>query len=223
MVNDSAIKRAEYELELLNWQESEGGREPDRRGSAVALELLSELGALSNDTHAKLKVLRELITEKHASEHILLYTSFGPMLLPLLSDLFEEWGVSHVTYHGTPAQKQRAYDAYRTGDYQVWWSSDAGADSIDLELATVGIDFDLPWKYTTRTQRWNRANRAGAVHDFQTFYSLMMANSIEDRKLQIIEKKQGYHEGVYEGKLNEAAAAARMSKDDFLYILFGDG
>jgi hypothetical protein len=223
MVNLSAQRRADYADELAAFIAGESDKEPKKSGSDVALALAESLGSLSDDRHTKLLTLKELITETHADERILVYTAFGPMLLPILSAHLDDWGVRHVVYSGTQRQRQEALDTYRADDsIQVWLSSDAGSDSIDLEMATVGIDYDLPWKATTRVQRWNRANRAGAKHDQQRFYSLLMANSVEHRKLEIIEKKQGFHDEVYEGKLNEEALSSRMTSGDLMYVLTGD-
>lgn len=224
MINHSAKNRAAYEDALAAYIEDESGIEPKTQGSSIALEMLTALGReLSDDGHTKLLALQELLCDTHAGEKSLVYTAFGPMLLPVLSDYLTKWGIEHVVYAGTHAQRQRAFDTYRREDScRVFLSSDAGSDSIDLEMATVGIDYDLPWKYTTRTQRWNRANRAGAGHDQQRFYSLLMADSIEDRKLEIIEKKQGYHSAIYEGEINEAAVSARMTRADLMYILTGE-
>lgn len=219
MVNLSAKNREQYESELASFISGESDREPNRRGSEIAIELVEALGELKDDNHTKLITLRELITEKHADERILVYTAFGPMLLPILSEKLTDWGVSHVVYAGTQKARQRALDQYRSEDIQVWLSSDAGSDSIDLEMASVGIDYDLPWKYTTRVQRWNRANRAGANHESQSFYSLLMADSVEHRKLEIIEKKQGYHQALYEGAVNDEALTSRMTGEDLLYVL----
>ena len=223
MINESAKNRAQYEMLLSAYIEDEDGEEPDPHGSGVALDLILALGKeLADDGHTKHEALREILLDKHAGEKGLVYTSFGPMLLPILSRKLDEWGVKHVVYAGTPKQRQDAQDRFRTDDsVRVFLSSDAGADSIDMEMAQFGVDFDLPWKYTTRIQRWNRANRAGAKWDMQYFYSLCMANSIEDRKLEIIETKQGYHEAVYEGIVNEAALSSRMTRDDLYYILTG--
>lgn len=222
MVNVSAENRARYEA---TWKEmADQGVEIPKKGSLIAMDLLESLGTtLKNDRHTKLDTLRELITEKHADEKILVYTAFGPMLLPILSDKLNEWGVSHVTYAGTNIQRQAAQDHFRTDPAcRVFLSSDAGSDSIDLEQASVGIDYDLPYKYTTRVQRWNRANRPNSTHVWNIFYSLLMVNSVEERRLEIVEQKKSYHDAIYEGVVNDASMSARMTRQELIYTLTGD-
>lgn len=221
MINISAKNREFYERELSEWLFSEDGREPDPRGSTVALEIVRNIGTLSDTNHGKLSALRDIIQSKHPGEHGLIYTSFGPMLLPILSAWLDKWGISHVVYRGTNAARQRALDNFCAGGYQIFLSSDAGSDSIDLELASFGIDYDLPWKYSTRYQRWSRFNRAGANHESQYAYTLVMEGSMEYRKLEVISQKQGYHEAIYEGKLNDQALTSRLTKEDLMYILTG--
>ncbi len=120
------------------------------------------------------------------------------------------------------SKKQLAQDYFRSVDScRVFLSSDAGSDSWDAEMAAVGIDYNLPWKYSTQIQRWNRRNRVNSPHEFQYAYGLIMADSVEDRKQQIVSRKKGYHEALYEGKINESAISARMTKKDLLDILSG--
>jgi hypothetical protein len=61
------------------------------------------------------------------------------------------------------------------------------------------------------------------VSEFSTvrFYTLMMADSVEDRKLEIIQRKEGYHKQVFKG-VSEQSDSARMSQQDLRYILTGE-
>jgi hypothetical protein len=50
----------------------------------------------------------------------------------------------------------------------------------------------------------------------------MMADSIESRKEEIINKKLGYHKGIFKGEISEEAVSSRMTKEDLHYILTGE-
>ncbi len=221
MINASADHRDQWLYEMEGYIEGEGDA-PPIHGSSVAWELVSAVGdkKLIDANHTKLITLRDLLLDKHPNDKALVYTTWNDLQIPTLSRYLTDWGIEHVTYTGTAKQKQLAQDHFRREDScRVFLSSDAGSDSWDAEMATVGIDYNLPWKYSTRVQRWNRRNRVNSPHEFQYAYGLIMANSIEDRKQEIINRKQGYHQALYEGKVNEAAISARMTKDDLLYIL----
>jgi superfamily II DNA or RNA helicase len=131
--------------------------------------------------------------------------------------------VSYVTYTGTDKQKQTALDTFREDpSIRVFLSGDSGADSIDIPQAPVGINYNPPWKATTEHQREGRRDRVNSTFKTIYTYSLTMADSVEDRKREIIATKQGYHDAIFEGRAIESALSARLTQNDLYYMLLGD-
>lgn len=226
MVVDSA-KRAEAAYEALrdSIELPEGMDEEDyAEAQGAAQALLKALGkrTLKDEGHPKLEALRELLFDRHPGAKTLIYTAYNEMLLPKLSAVLDEWGIKHVVYSGTDTQKQAAQDQFQSDpETLVFLSSDSGSDSLDLPEASVVIHYDLPWKWSTRIQRENRNHRVVTEHDTVYVYILMMPDSIEERKLEIIMTKKGYHDGVFKGSIADEAISARMTRADLLYILTG--
>lgn len=224
MVQKSAENREEFEATLAEAIDDEEYMylEQFASGSDAALELLSRLKKPLDNSHCnKLETLRELI-EKHSSEKITVFSAYSDYIFPALEAALQRWGVTYVTYRGTERQRQEAKDQFRTDpEIQVFLSSDAGSDSIDLPEASVHIDYDLPWVWARKIQRRNRIHRVNSEHEFVTYYTLLMPGSVEDRKMEIIARKQGYHQGVFQGKINEDAISARMTSEELMYILIG--
>jgi len=79
----------------------------------------------------------------------------------------------------------------------------------------------MPWKWSTYTQRENRIHRVTSEFESVKFYTLLMANSVEDRKRQVILDKMGYHDAIFNGAIADQAISQRMTKKDFMYILEG--
>lgn len=212
MVSNSAALREAYEE---GWG--------TKAGSDVARKLQRLLNRrLSDEKHTKLETLRQLLTEEHKNEKVILFSSFNDTLHPILMRHMDAWNVPYVRYAGSPSQKQIAQDYFCNEDFvQVFLSSDQGSDSLNLEQASVVINYDPPWKWSTKTQRGNRAHRVTSLHKKVRIYDLLMANSVEERKLKVITKKKGYHEGVFNGAISEQSESARMSHDDLLWILNG--
>jgi SNF2 family DNA or RNA helicase len=200
-----------------------GGAEPMRKGSEIASELVARLGKeLNNDTHTKFDALQELLTEKHKGEKAIVFSVLNKGLMPVLKSKFKDWGVTYVEYEGTDSQKQEAQDQFMNDSgIQVFLSSDKGSDSLDLYEASVVINYDLPWNWSRLQQRNNRIHRIVSNHKTVYYYDLMMADSVEDRKKQLIEQKKGFHDGVFRGSLADKSASARMTKADLLYALRG--
>lgn len=215
---DALLEEAELEDEIPDI----GGM---TTGSEACQKLVKDLKTdwFSDDRSAKLEKLRELLIERHPSEKFIIFTSFAGYIFPILEKKLEEWGVTYVTYKGTDKQRQEAKDQFRSDiNIRVFLSSDAGSDSIELPEANVVVHYDLPWSYAKVIQRQNRAHRINSQHEFVTFYILLMANSVEDRKVKIISQKLGFHRGIFKGEIAEEAISARMTQRDLMYILTGD-
>jgi SNF2 family DNA or RNA helicase len=225
MVQKSAENREEFEAVLAEAADDEeyAYLEQFASGSEAAAELLRRLKKpLNDDKSEKLEKLRDLIQEKHPNQKINVFSAYADYIFPAIEAKFKEWGVSYVVYRGTEKQRQEAKDRFRTDpEIQVFFSSDAGSDSIDLPEASVHIDLDLPYTWARLIQRRNRLHRVNSEHEYVTCYMLMMPDSVEDRRREIIEKKQGYHRGVFKGEISEDAISARMTAEDMWYILTG--
>lgn len=210
MVSNSAALREAYE-------EGWGGK----AGSEVALKLQKLLTKkLTDDKHTKLETLRQLLLEEHPNEKIVLFSSFNDTLHPILEAHLQDWQVPYVRYAGSQRNKQVAQDYFTNEDFvRVFLSSDAGSDSLNLEQASVVINYDPPWKWSTKTQRQNRIHRVTSEFHKVRVYDLIMADSVEERKLKVISKKKGFHEGVFKGAISDQSESARMSREDLHYIL----
>lgn len=225
MVQRSADNRRAFEEELAAL-ENEEDREAMAQlvsGSEAALKLLERLQKpLTDERHTKFKALHELL-DKHKGEKFLVFSRFSNLIFPALEDKLNEWGITYVVYRGTEKQREEAKNSFRTDpNIRMFLSSDAGSDSIDLPEASVVVDYDLPLKWATRIQRRNRAHRVNSVHAWVTFYTLLMANSVEERILEIVMRKWGFHKGVFKGSMSEDALSARMTPEDLWYILTGE-
>jgi SNF2 family DNA or RNA helicase len=220
IIQNSAARFEAYEDSVESWDGF--GKAPPRSGSEIAAELVSRLEQdLNNDTHTKFQALKELL-DRHSNEKVVVFSSLKTGLMPVLKERFEKWGVSYVEYDGTDQQKQEAQDTFMSDpDIRVFLSSDQGSDSLDLYEASVVINYDLPWNWSRLQQRNNRVHRIVSEHKTVYYYDLVMADSVEDRKRQLIERKKGFHDEVFRGALADRSASARMTKDDLLYALRG--
>jgi SNF2 family DNA or RNA helicase len=211
MVSNSASLREAWDLGIIS----------QKAGSEVALELQRILTRkLNDDAHTKLQTLKELLLETHPNEKVVIFSSYSATLLPILEKHLNDWLVPYVTYEGTAKEKQKAQDYFTNENFvRVFLSSDKGSDSISLEQASVVIHYDLPWKWSTYIQRQNRIHRVTSEHDKVRYYTLMMADSVEERKLKILKKKQKFHNEVFKGAISDQSESAQMTSEDLLYIL----
>jgi SNF2 family DNA or RNA helicase len=58
-----------------------------------------------------------------------------------------------------------------------------------------------------------------STHNKVRYYTLMMADSIEERRWKLLMKKKSYHDKVFKGEVADQSDSARMTREDLLYIL----
>lgn len=215
--NSAEVYKA-YEDAYTEWEEVGEGLPPRRKGSESALTLIKDLKP-PTEAHGKQLGLKELF-ERHWGEKTLVFSVANNSLIPTLEERYDEWGVSYVRYHGTEKQRQEAEDAFMEDpDIMVFQTSDIGSDSLDLYKGQNVINYNLPWKWTTKTQRKNRVNRVISEHQWNSVYSLAYSRSVEERKGEVIDIKRGYHDGVFKGKIKDQSMSARMTLAEIMYVL----
>lgn len=200
--------------------------EPEVGGSELARRLVKAIGEepFRKAEASKLETLRDILEGLDENQKIIVFTAMNASLIPILHSALKGWKYDHVVYHGALSmrQKQEAEDRFKNDpNCRIFVSSDAGSDSINLEIAEIVIHYDLPWKWSTLIQRQNRAHRITSEHDHVRYYTLMAANTIEERKRMKIMQKEEFHEQVLKGSVSDISGAARLSKKDLEYILLG--
>lgn len=211
------------------WDAAVEDAEPDAtvrplEGSKLARDLLELFdGKLPKDEkHTKLMSLKSILLDEYRNDKIVVFSRFNKSFLPLMSGFLDQWGVGHVIYGGSDRQLQAAQDTFKAdSSVQVFLSSDRGSDSINLEEARVGVNYDLPLLYSRWVQRNNRRNRITSKHKQTIDIDLMMADSVEMRIAEIIATKKGYHDAVFGGVIANQSIGGAITGSDLRYILRG--
>jgi SNF2 family DNA or RNA helicase len=197
---------------------------PDFGGSEFARRLVASVGreAFAKTECEKLDVLQDILESNDGK--CIVFTSMNATLIPLISEALDKWKCGHVVYHGSLSmkEKQEAEDRFKNDpNIRVFVSSDAGSDSINLEIAKTVVHYDMPWKWSTLIQRQNRAHRITSEHDHVRYYTLMFSNTVEERKRDKILLKENFHDAVLRGSVAEISGGARLGRKELKYILFG--
>lgn len=191
-----------------------------KSNSDLALQL-AQLKPFTDKNSTKLSKLKEMLETIEGK--IVLFDMYNDLGSRMLYDYATSWGHKAVLYDGTDKAKQSAEDEFRNDpEVKLFISSDKGSDSINLEKGSSVINYNLPYKYTTLIQRVNRINRLTSNHSNIYYYNLLVANSIEDRKLDIISKKRGLQEAIFSGVIaDQTDSLGDISKKDLLFMLTG--
>jgi SNF2 family DNA or RNA helicase len=163
----------------------------------------------------KLETLKDMLTQIDGK--VVLFSMYSEYGSKMLAPYLAQWGHTFVLYDG----KQQSQDTFKNDpSIKIFLSSDKGSDSINLQEATTVINYDLPWNYSTLEQRVNRINRitSDAAHVF--YYNFIMENTIEERKLKLLQRKKEYQQAVFDGDIgDQAEIIAGSTLDDLKWLL----
>lgn len=185
----------------------------------LAVEL-SQLYKFTDANSAKLEKLKDLLDEIDGK--VVLFTMFNDFGVKMLAPYLTNWGHNYVIYDGNEKQKQLAQDRFRDDTrIKVFLSSDQGSDSINLEQATSVINYDLPWNYSTLIQRVNRIHRITSEAEHVFYYNLITADTMEERKVTILNRKRNYDEAIFADIAHQSEILATTTLADLKYIITG--
>jgi superfamily II DNA or RNA helicase len=112
--------------------------------------------------------------------------SYFPRTLDYLSDRLRNLNIPHQKIHGgvTGVLRDKAIDRFVDEmEMLVLLTSDVGGEGIDLQCASVLINYDLPWNPMVVEQRIGRIDRIGQNADALIIINMVTKDSIEERVL----------------------------------------
>ncbi len=174
------------------------------KGSAYAAELV-QAGLIIGIPKVPVKATRVVKYVKDwlaidPSHKVVIFTTF----LGTVDILHKAIGVDmSVTYTGTmnAKAKEAARQAFKTDpSIRVLISSDAGGYGVDLPEGNLLINYDLPWKAGTASQRDSRIIRASSEWEHVHVDNFLVADSIEVRQYEMLQQKHRVAEAVVDGR-----------------------
>jgi SNF2 family DNA or RNA helicase len=85
---------------------------------------------------------------------------------------------------------------------KIFLSTEAGGAGLNLQVADVLINFELPWNPAKKNQRIGRIDRLGQMSESLTIFNLITQNSIEQQIAVGLLIKQSLFEGVLDSGSN---------------------
>ncbi|MEQ8663453.1 MAG: DEAD/DEAH box helicase [Gammaproteobacteria bacterium] len=148
---------------------------------------------------AKLEVLLDLLEELLAEgRKVLLFSQFTSMLALIESEL-DRRGVLYAKLTGRTRNRDAAIAQFREGDANLFLISlKAGGVGLNLTEADTVIHYDPWWNPAVEAQATDRAYRIGQTQPVFV-YKLIVQNSVEEKMLELQEKKRALAAGIYAG------------------------
>jgi hypothetical protein len=143
-------------------------------------------------TCPKLGELEKLIEESRDNDAKVIVFSEWERMLQLVRDLCDTRDIRCAWHTGSVPQQRRRAEINTFKDdpaCRVFLSTDSGATGLNLQIASVVINCDLPWNPAKLEQRIARAWRKHQTRPV-TVFNLISENTIEHRMLETLAMKQ---------------------------------
>ena len=167
---------------------------------------------------SKLKACMDIIeTAKENNQKVLLFSSFTKSLDLIEAELRKK-DISYYVLTGstTKIKRHQLVNAFQNDQTTVFLISlKAGGTGLNLTSASTVIHYDPWWNVAVQNQATDRAHRIGQKH-VVTVYKLVAEGTIEEKIIDIQERKKKLAEQVLEG---EGMDSASFTKEEILELL----
>jgi SNF2 family DNA or RNA helicase len=182
------------------------------RQAACDPRLLGLPREFSHDDSGKLTALRELVDEVESGGHKVLVFSQFVSMLKLIASALDEDKVRYEYLDGSTMDRPQRIERFQTDPtISVFLISlKAGGSGLNLTAADTVIHFDPWWNPAVEDQASDRAHRIGQKK-VVTVYRLVAAGTIEEKILQLKQKKK---ELVASVLTEDSGGAKTLTRDD---------
>jgi SNF2 family DNA or RNA helicase len=162
-------------------------------------ELLKLEEAKKVKTSAKLEMFLELLESLHEeNKKVLVFSQFTSML-SIMEREIKKRNYTYTKLTGSTRKREEAIEKFTKGNANIFLISlKAGGIGLNLVEADTVIHYDPWWNPAVENQATDRAYRIG--QDKAVFvYKLIVEGSIEEKILQLQERKKALQDGIYKG------------------------
>lgn len=148
--------------------------------------------------------------------------AFFKRTLKFLARQLESWKVAYRLIDGDvpiPEREARIEDFSSDPEILVLLSSEVGGEGLDLQFASVVVNYDLPWNPMVLEQRIGRIDRIGQKSQTITIVNLILKGTVEDRilnrlytRIGLFEETIGEIDPILGQKVQELAINALLGK-----------
>lgn len=161
------------------------------RDSSIFRRLIRVVMRLEPE-NAKLVELKELVKDLVEQGHkLVIFSQFVP-IVNLIQDELGNEGITTLVYHGQlseDARSQHLRDFIERPEFRVLASTDAGQFGLNLQVADVVVNYDLPWNPARLQQRIARLHRIGQVNKVLAV-NFVVKGTVEEHVRDILERKR---------------------------------
>ena len=149
-----------------------------------------------------MEMLTQLVED---GRRILLFSQFTSML-DLIKPMIADAGIEFVELRGSTTDRAKPVGRFQKGEVPLFLISlKAGGTGLNLTAADTVIHYDPWWNPAVEDQATDRAHRIGQDKPIVD-YKLVAQGTVEERMLELQQRKKALAAGIYEAGGNAAAA-----------------
>lgn len=165
----------------------------DMEEEIAELEHIISVAKQAEFQHPDVKVEKltdtlDAILSEDRNQKVIVFTEFVATQL-YLRDLLVNRGYTVTILNGSMSVEERdaALCEFKIKT-NIFISTDAGGEGLNLQFANIIINYDLPWNPMKIEQRCGRADRIGQTRDVH-IYNFIVSDTVENRVREVLEEK----------------------------------
>ncbi len=156
----------------------------------------------------KLQEFREIMTDLvlEGNRKAVVFSEFERMTR-LAGEELRKLGIGFVSLHGGVPSRQRGalMEKFRNDPAcKVFLSTDAGGVGLNLQAASIVVNFEPPWNPARLEQRIGRVHRLGQSRPVHVIH-MLTEKSIEERVWETLRLKKSLFAGVFDSPTGEVS------------------
>lgn len=211
--------------ELKNYAELAADIQENAKGEALvpalqtAFERAQEIGAarkavIFTESRRTQDYLFELLSSAGYRGQLVMIN--GSNNDPLSREIYQRWLKTHegksVVSGSKAVDLKAALVEYFRNEATILIATEAAAEGVNLQFASLVVNYDLPWNPQRVEQRIGRCHRYGQKHDVVVLNFLNRRNEADQRVFQLLSEKFCLFEGVF-GVSDELLGALESGVD----------
>ncbi|MBI9063199.1 MAG: DEAD/DEAH box helicase [Marinilabiliaceae bacterium] len=192
----------------------------------ASMRMVCDSSYLVDDTthdSPKLEELKYILLEqldiRESGRKVIIFSEWVKMH-KIIGKMLRENNIGFTELNGKVpvAKRGELIKRFETSDTcQVFLSTEAGGAGLNLQMADILINFELPWNPAKKNQRIGRIDRLGQKSSHLTIFNLISNDSIEVRIAQGLLIKQSLFDGVLnEGNYTDFVDFSEKGRSQFL-------
>ena len=187
----------DYDFEYLHERAMEVKQKLREIEEANQVEMLTKTDTKYDHLRQALHNIWEEDRQSNRSARKLVLFAFFKPTLRYLQARLERDGISSKLISGDiriPDRESAIEEFANDPDIRILLSSEVGSEGIDLQFASVVVNYDLPWNPMVVEQRIGRIDRIGQASPRLVILNMVAENTIEDRILNRLYERIGIFE-----------------------------